>query len=408
MNGWKKEDETTDGATDSESGLGGWKSGFWERVENRANMRNQQSAEVPIEIKEFIRAMPKAELHIHLEGSIEPETVLELAARYPSVADLPADDVAGLRRWFTFTDFPHFIEIYFALSSLLRTPDDFALIAYRCGADMAAQNIRYRELTFTPYTHTDLLDKGLTIDDLLDGLEAGRQQARAEFGVEMRWIFDIPRNSAFPNRDGEKYDATVAEKTLAYALAGRDRGVIGFGLGGFEVGAPPEPFAHAFAIAKAEGLLSVPHAGETVGAASVWGAINELGAGRIGHGVRAMEDPTLLSVLKERQIPLEINPTSNICLHVYRRMAEHPFPHLDRMGLFVTVNSDDPPLFNTTLCQEYEVLAGEFGYDQANLARIARNAFVASYARTSADAELKTRLLAAFDEWVVKGVGMRD
>jgi aminodeoxyfutalosine deaminase len=172
-------------------------------------------------------------------------------------------------------------------------------------------------------------------------------------------------------------------------------GVVGFGLGGYEVGAPPAPFAHAFRTATAAGLYALPHAGETMGAASVRDAVELLGAQRIGHGVRAIEDPALLALLHDRQIPLEINPTSNICLHVYRRLAEHPFPHLDRMGIPVTVNSDDPPLFNTTLCQEYALLAAEFGYDHAGLARIARNAFVHSVAEPG----LKARLLAEFDAW---------
>ena len=175
-----------------------------------------------------------------------------------------------------------------------------------------------------------------------------------------------------------------------------EHGVVGFGLGGYEVGAPPAPFAHAFAAAKAAGLRSVPHAGETMGAASVRDAVTLLGADRIGHGVRAIEDPELLALLHERQIPLEINPTSNVCLHVYRRLAEHPFPHLDRMGIPVTVNSDDPPLFNTTLSQEYAVLAAEFGYAPADLARIARNAFQFS----AAEAGIKQQMLDEFDHWV--------
>lgn len=355
------------------------------------------------DITEFIQAMPKAEIHVHLEGTIQPHTVLELAARHNMLETLPAQDVDGLRSWFQFTDFPHFIEVYVAVSDLLRTPEDFALIVHQCGADMAAQNIRYRELTFTPYTHTDLLDKGLTIDDLLEGLEAGRQAALRDFGVEMRWVFDIPRNVSF--RDAERrptdsYTPVPAERTLEYALRGREHGVVGFGLGGYEVGAPPEPFAHAFIAAREAGLLSVPHAGETVGPESVWGAINELGAVRLGHGVRAMEDPALLQVLKERQIVLEINPTSNICLHVYRRAAEHPFPHLDRMGIPVTVNSDDPPLFNTTLTEEYLLLSREFGYDAAGLARIARNA----YSACGAPPALKETLLRDFDGWTAQHV----
>ena len=347
------------------------------------------------ELANFIRAMPKAEIHVHLEGAIQPETVLELARRHNKLEALPAADVAGLRQWFTFTDFPHFVNIYMTLQDLLRTAEDFALIAYECGADMAAQNIRYREATVTPFTHTDHHNKGITIDDILTGLEEGRQKAKQDFGVEMRWVFDIPRNLSF-DPQGVNYNPYPAERTLEFALAGRDKGVAGFGLGGYEVNAPPQPFAHAFAAAKEAGLLSVPHAGETEGPHSVWGALNQLQADRLGHGVRAIEDPNLLAILKERQIPLEINPTSNLRLHVYRRLAEHPLPHLDRMGLVVTVNSDDPPLFNTSLVQEYEVLVEEFGYQQADLLRLARNAFVVC----GAEAEIKQQLLREFDTWV--------
>ncbi len=143
----------------------------------------------------------------------------------------------------------------------------------------------------------------------------------------------------------------------------------------------------------------MPHAGETLGAASVTDALNFLHADRIGHGVRAIEDPALLTVLRDRQIPLELNPTSNIRLHVYRRLAEHPLPHLDRMGIKVTVNSDDPPLFNTTLCGEYQALAAEFGYDKSCIARIARNAFEVS----GAPDDLKQALLAEFDAFVLGG-----
>lgn len=342
----------------------------------------------------FVAAMPKAELHVHLEGTIDPVAILELATRHNQLDVLPGADLVTLQAWFTYTDFPHFVRIYMTISELLRTPEDFAYIVYRCGQDMAAQNIRYRELTFTPFTHTDYQRKGLTIDAIFEGLKAGRAAARADFGVEMRWVFDIPRNLSFSPTGG--YDPYPAERTLAYALRGRDHGVVGLGLGGFEPGAPPEPFAHAFDRAHAEGLLCVPHAGETVGSASVWGAIEALHADRIGHGVRAIEDPTLITVLRDRQIPLEINPTSNIRLHIYDRHAVHPFPHLDRMGVKVTVNSDDPPLFNTTLNAEYAVLATEFGYDAASLARIARNAFEVS----GAPASLKTQLLAEFDAWV--------
>jgi aminodeoxyfutalosine deaminase len=210
----------------------------------------------------------------------------------------------------------------------------------------------------------------------------------------MCWVFDIARNACF-RKDGS-FDPFPADRTLEFALRGRDLGVVGFGLGGYEVGAPPEPFADVFRRAKAAGLLSVPHAGETVGPASVWGAVQSLQADRIGHGVRALEDPALVDLLGAQQIPLEINPTSNICLHVYPDYDSHPFPALDRLGLLVTVNSDDPPLFNTTLVDEYAVVAAEFGYDRAGLARIARNAFAVS----GAPEGVKRALLGEFDRWL--------
>ncbi len=344
----------------------------------------------------LICAMPKAELHVHLEGSIGPETLLQLATQHHRLASLPSTNLSDLQQWFEFVDFPHFIRIYMTISELLRTPEDFALIVEACGADMAAQGIRYRELTFTPFTHTDLQAKGLSIRDLFAGLDAGRAAAKARYGVEMRWIFDIPRNASFA-RNGA-YDPYPADRTLEYALAGRDHGVIALGLGGNEVGALPAPFAHAFRQAKAAGLLSVPHAGETLGANSVHDAVVHLRADRIGHGVRAIEDPAVLTLLRDLQIPLEVNVMSNVSLHVYRRLAEHPFPHLDRMGLKVTLNSDDPPLFNTTLCDEYRVVVSEFGYGLRDLARVARNAFEVC----GAPSELKQALLAEFDAWCAR------
>ncbi|GJM41362.1 MAG: aminodeoxyfutalosine deaminase [Ardenticatenaceae bacterium] len=343
----------------------------------------------------FIQQMPKAEIHIHLEGAIQPKTVLELAKRHNKLDTLPSNTEKGLREWFTFIDFPHFVEIYLTIQDLIRTADDFALIVYENGADMAAQNIRYREITVTPYTHTHLQDKGLDFAELFRGLEDGRAQAKKAFGVEMRWVFDVARN--LTDKEDGSYDPSHAEKTLAYALEGKEKGsVVGFGLGGFEVGYPPERFAHAFEKAKAAGLLSVPHAGETVGPESIWGSLRALQADRIGHGVRAIEDPALLATLKVQQIPLEVNITSNICLNVFPSVAAHPIRQLDDRGLFVTINSDDPPQFNTNLVEEYNILAREFGYDIAGLVRIARNAFIAA----GVEPEVKARLLKEFDAWV--------
>lgn len=343
----------------------------------------------------FIDELPKAEIHVHLEGSIQPETLLQLAQRHQRLDYLPARDVAELRRQFQFTDFAHFVRIYLLICDLLRTPADFALIVHACGADMAAQNIRYREVTVTPFTHVDYLHKGLTIDDVIAGLEAGRASARHDFGVEIRWVFDIPRDFCLPGQNSS-FDPYPAQRTLDYARRGQAHGVVGFGLGGSEMVAPPEPFAPFFAAAKVSGLLAVPHAGETVGPPGIWNAVTLLKADRIGHGVRAMEDPALLTLLRDCQIPLEVNPSSNVCLHVYRSMAEHPFPHLDRMGIKVTINSDDPPLFNTSLTNEYRTVARTFGYNQVDLARLARNAFEVC----GAEPVLKRKMLAEFDDWV--------
>ena len=323
----------------------------------------------------FAEAMPKVELHRHLEGSIRPETALALARRHG--VRLPAQDPAGLQDWFRFRDFRHFIEVYLTLSDLLRTPEDFAFIIVAMAQDLARQNVRYAEITFTAYTHL-WQDKGLTPKDLIAGLDAGRAEAREAFGVELAWILDIPRNLSFDKQTG-RYTGAASDPTVAMALAWRDRGVVALGLGGYELGAPPEPFAHAFQQARAGGLHSVPHAGEHVGPESVWGAIRALGAERIGHGVRAIEDPALVAYLAEHRIPLEINPTSNIRLGVYPDFASHPLRRFWDAGVIVTVNSDDPPLFNTTLNQEYRLLIEAFGFDADDLMRVSLNALRASF-----------------------------
>jgi adenosine deaminase len=301
-------------------------------------------------VEEYLRAAPKAHLHVHLEGSILPETLLTLARR--NGVTLPADSVEGLRAWFTFRDFDHFIEIYLTITRCLRTAEDYELIAYEFGAEMARQHVRYAEVTFSPSTHEAL---GVPFVTQFAGLTRGRERARAEFGVEIAWIFDIVRNIAQERR------AQWAEYTLARAIEGMGDGVVALGLGGAEAPSPPEPFAPYFAQAREVGLHCVPHAGETDGPASVWGAIRALGAERIGHGVRAIEDSSLVKYLAGRQIALEVCPTSNLRLGVYPDYAAHPLRRLYEAGVPVTINADDPPLFNTTLNDEVELLATAFG-----------------------------------------------
>jgi len=334
----------------------------------------------------FAEAMPKVELHIHLEGSIRPETALALARRHD--IRLPADDPAGLQEWFRFRDFLHFIDVYVALSDLLRTPEDFEFITVELGREMARQNIRYAEVTFTAYTHLGWQQKGLTPDDIIAGLDAGRAAIRRQFGVEIAWIIDIPRNLSFSRTTG-LYNGRASMPTVDIALAWREHGVVALGLGGYEIGAPPEPFAEAFDRARAGGLHSVPHAGEHVGPEGVWGAIRSLQAERIGHGVRAIEDPALVAYLVEEQIPLEICPTSNVRLGVYPDFASHPLRRFWDAGAYVTVNSDDPPLFNTTLNQEYRVLVDEFGFGANELEQVSLNAVRASFLPESQKSELE-------------------
>lgn len=331
-----------------------------------------------MDLRSQICRMPKVELHVHLEGSIRPATLLALAEHNGVI--LPATDVEGLRRFYHFTDFPHFIRVYLAISRCLKTPDDFDLIAYEFGADMHRQAIRYAEVTFTPFTN--VTNTGLPFDEVLAGLNAGRARAQADFGVEFAWVLDI-------SRDVPDSRHQVAE----WAVAGMDRGVVAFGLGGPEAGHPPEGYADAFATARAAGLHSVPHAGEVAGPDSVWGALGSLRAERLGHGVRSVEDPSLVRYLRDSQVPLEVCPTSNLCLGVYPTYKEHPLRLLWETGLLVTVNSDDPPMFDTDLVSEYQVLVDHMGFTIAELEQISLNAVRASFlpAERKAAMELEFR-----------------
>jgi adenosine deaminase len=312
-------------------------------------------------LSEFIRRMPKVELHVHLEGSIQPETLLELARR--NRVELPAQSVEGLREWYRFRDFAHFIEVYIAISRCICTPDDLELIAREFLRGQAAQNIRYSEVTFTPYTHY-AFNRHIPFAEQLAAISRARAWAERELGVTMGFVTDIARNV-----QPVEHSLLVAE----WAISGKDDGVVAFGLGGPEVGWPPELFEAAFAKARAAGLPGVPHAGETVGPESMWGALDSLQAVRLGHGVRCLEDPKLVETLRERQIPLEVCPTSNLCLGVFPAFDAHPLPRLLDEGLYVTINSDDPPMFNTTLTDEYLKIAATFGFDEQKIEQLVMN-----------------------------------
>jgi adenosine deaminase len=324
----------------------------------------------PATIERYLTVVPKAELHVHLEGSIQPATLLTLAQN--NGVSLPARNVADLQNWFTFRDFSHFIEIYFEISSCLKTTEDYELIAYEFGANMARQNVRYAEVTFSPSTHHFSL--GIPFDSFFTGLTRGRLRAQKEFDIEIRWVFDIVRD--IPD---EMLNSRRAEYTLAVALEGMSDGVVALGLGGAEVGHPPEHYAKWFEKAREAGLHSAPHAGETAGPDSVWGALRVLGAERLGHGVRSIEDPALVDYLANKQIPLEICPTSNVRLGVYADLASHPLPGLYQAGVPVTINSDDPPLFNTTLNDEVKLLVDPFNFHVKTINEILLNGVRCSF-----------------------------
>jgi adenosine deaminase len=318
----------------------------------------------------YVQAVPKAELHVHLEGAIQPETLLTLAQR--NGIELPADTIEGVRDWIAYRDFDHFIQLFRAACRCLRTADDFELAAYDLGADLARQGVRYAEVTFSASIHHIF---GTPQQAYFDGLARGRERALADFGVELTWIFNIVRQW----KDGGHEVAPLADLTTELAIEGREIGVVALGLAGAEAGAPPEPFAEWFDRARAADLHSAPHAGEHAGPESVWGAIRALGAERIGHGVRAAEDPALVAYLAEHKIPLDVCPLSNIRLGVSPDLARHPLPGLLEAGVVMTVNSDDPSLFNTSLSDDYATLVEPFGLSVAQIDELVLNSFRSTF-----------------------------
>lgn len=334
----------------------------------------------------FIAGLPKAELHVHHVGSASPRIVAELAERHPGV--VPGDE-AELRDFFAFSDFGHFIEVYLAVVDLIRTPEDIRLLTYEVAREMAeAQSLRYAELTCTPYTS---VIRGIPIEAYSEAIEDARAAALRDFGLRLQWIYDIPGESGIP----------AADATLDYALNHPTDGLVGFGLGGPEVGVPRPQFERHFAAARAAGLHSVPHAGETTGPQTIWDALEVLGAERIGHGTSAALDPVLLTHLAETGIPLEVCPSSNIATRAVESLADHPITAFRDAGVVITINSDDPPMFGTTLNREYEIAAELLGLDPAGLGELAKVAVWASFA----DDPFKDGLCAEIDAYVAAAGG---
>jgi aminodeoxyfutalosine deaminase len=320
----------------------------------------------------FIAGLPKAELHVHHVGSASPAAVARLAERHPGT--VPSDP-EQLAEYFRFSDFAHFIEVYLSVVDLIVDAQDVRALTYDVAAEMAGQNIRYAELTMTPYTSEV---RGIAAEAYVEAIEDARVAAERDHGIVLRWIFDIPGESGLP----------AAEATLRTALEHGPSALVGFGLGGPEVGVPRPQFKPYFDQARAAGLRSVPHAGETTGPGTVWDALRDLGAERIGHGTTSVQDPELLAHLAERGIPLEVCPTSNIATRAVGHLDEHPIRQMVEAGVRVTVNSDDPPMFGTTLNQEYEIAARLLDLDEAGIADLAREAVRASFLPEQGKADL--------------------
>jgi aminodeoxyfutalosine deaminase len=320
---------------------------------------------------------PKIELHVHLEGTVRPATLLEIARRNDYA--LPADTVEGLAALYEFHDFVHFIEVWVLTTNALQTEADFRQVVVDYAAEAAAHGAVYVEGIFSP---AERVRRGVSWDEVYSGFRDGAREAKELHGVEVALTPDIPRG----------FTMEEARETVRYAVK---YGLAGVGLGGLEAQFPPEPYADVFREARAEGLASVPHAGEVVGPASVWGAVEALGADRVRHGIRAVEDPALVRELAAREIVLDVCPISNLRTGAVASLEEHPLPKLVEAGVLCSISTDDPAMFDTDLSRDYEA-ARSLGLDP-------RAAFDAGVAGALAGEEVKARLCAVGDafEWAV-------
>jgi len=312
---------------------------------------------------------PKIELHVHLEGTVRAPTLLEIAKRndYP----LPADTVEGLAELYRFRDFRHFIEVWILTTNALKQEADYRQMVVDYAAEAASHGAVYLEGIFSP---AERIRHGCTWEDVFEGVCNGAQEAKELHGVEIRLTPDIPRG----------FTLEEARDTVEWSERYRDRGVVGVGLGGLEAEYPPEPYEEVFAYAKSLGLGSVPHAGEVAGAASVRGALENLQADRLRHGIRIEEDEGLVREAIGRGTVLDVCPLSNLRTGAVASLEQHPLPRLVAAGVRCSISTDDPAMFDTDLSRDYDA-ATSFGLDP-------RSFFEAGISGALCDEETKTHL----------------
>lgn len=328
----------------------------------------------------WLRDLPKAELHLHLEGSITPATLVELS-RFNDAVPLTAE---GAQRVYLYHDFPSFLMSFKAVTERLHTPSDYEIITYNMIRDLAAQGIQHAEV----YLSIGILYRfgRLDVDAVMQAAERGRKRGEREFGVTVLWLIDAVRH--FGVDEAQRAFRKAAE------LHRHMPSVVGIGIGGDEAGGPADEFREVYAEAKASGLHLTCHAGETTGPGSIWGALN-IGAERIGHALSAQADPELVEVLVQRQIPLELNITSNLRTGCCSTLLEHPVRRYFEEGLMVTLNSDDPPFFGANLLDEYELAHREFEFTFDQLRELAANSIEASFL----EPERKLKLLGEVERY---------
>lgn len=340
---------------------------------------------------DFILALPKAELHLHLEGTVDPPTLSELSRRHPtplSTTNNRYRNIADSGRVFTedearalyeYKDFTGFLCAFKAVTERLRTADDYELVTYRMMQKLHAQNVLHAEV----YISAGVVQwRGQEFTPLFAGAERGRQRGERHFGMSLYWIFDAVRH----------FGVDEARRVVDEAIELKGSNVVGIGIGGDERRAAPEQFREVYEHAAKHGLRLTVHAGETVGPESIWGALRELKAGRIGHGLHAIDDPALVRYLAEKQIPVEVCITSNVMTGCCTALEQHPVRKLFDAGVLVTLNTDDPDMFRTTLVREYQIVQEVFGFSEAELRELARNSFRASFLSDEKKRELLARV----------------